>query len=126
MISGLEKSQRLLYPYKQVRDRTLFMERFQTWFHRMALLLRAHPPRLVESVMLLLAAVLTLVWLVEQRWPYLVLSLGYIGGAIASMLVRELLSPSPQTWQVRLTALASIAMLTTWLSVYLHRAVHFF
>lgn len=69
---------------------------------------RQSPPQIVEAVMLLLAMILCMTWLFLQGWQYLVLSLSYLSGAIASVLVREILRPSAYTRWIRLVALVSL------------------
>jgi hypothetical protein len=75
------------------------------------LLSRQSPPQIVEAVMLLLAIGLCITWLGLHRWQFLVLSLSYSIGAIASILAREWISPSPHTRWIRFVALASLGVL---------------
>ncbi|MBL1177117.1 hypothetical protein [Pantanalinema sp. GBBB05] len=83
------------------------------------------PPRLVEAVMLLLAAGLCAVWwLNQQYWQYLVLCLSYIVGAIASILAREVVAPSSQTYTIRLTAVASLVVLVAVVGLYITRKIN--
>lgn len=53
-----------------------------------------NPPQIVETAMLILAALLILVWASGQAFPYLLLSWIYTVGACASILVRETITPS--------------------------------
>jgi multisubunit Na+/H+ antiporter MnhE subunit len=100
------------------------MRQWQRWQQNLALVCRQNPPQLVESVMLLLGLILCPVWMVLQSWQYLVLCLSYIVGAIASILVREWLAPSPFTHQIRFTALFSLGLLVSVVSFYLVRTGH--
>lgn len=77
------------------------------------------PPQLIEAVMLLLAMPLSLIWYLLHSWPYLVLSLSYIVGAIASILVRESISPSSHSQTVRMTAILSLLLLLSGVGLYL-------
>lgn len=94
------------------------MRCWQLWQRGLNLLSRQSPPQIVEGIMLLLAMILCMIWLFLQSWQYLVLSLSYITGAIASILVREILRPSAYTRWIRLAALLSIVGLV-WLGFYL-------
>ncbi|MFM7449557.1 MAG: hypothetical protein ACKO24_13290 [Leptolyngbyaceae cyanobacterium] len=80
------------------------------------------PPQLIEAVMLLLAIPLSLIWYLLHSWPCLVLSLSYIVGAIASILVRESISPSSHSQTVRMTAILSLLLLLSGVGLYLAKA----
>ncbi len=82
------------------------------------------PPRLVEAVMLLLALAMLAIWWLVSGWPYLLLSLSYLVGAIASILVREAIHPSSNTLQIRWIALVSLVLVFTVFGVYLNKAFH--
>jgi hypothetical protein len=100
------------------------MRRWQFWWHDLMFTARQNPPQVVEGVMLVLAALLCVAWFMLQRWQYLVLCLNYIIGAIASILVREFMAPSPQTRQIRLTAVFSLALLLSLASFYFNKVFH--
>ncbi len=74
--------------------------------------------------MLLLAAALCAIWFFMPEWQFLILWLSYIVGAIASILVREAITPSIHTKQVRLTAVSSLLLLLSLTLVYVTRAAH--
>lgn len=100
------------------------MRRLQSWWFGIVLVSRYNPPQVVAATMLLLATVLCIVWWVDQGWPYLTLCLSYIVGAIAAILASEVVSPSPQTHRVRLTAVVSLVVLLSAASIYLVRSLH--
>lgn len=83
------------------------------------------PPQLIEAVMLLLAIPLSLIWYLLHSWPCLVLSLSYIVGAIASILVRESISPSSHSQSVRMTAILSLLLLLSGVGLYLAKVGHY-
>jgi len=95
------------------------MGRFRNWWHSVLVLSQQSPPQVVEALLLLLALPLLILWLVVDTWPYLALSLSYIVGAIASILVREHLAPSSDSHQVRATAFLSLLSLLTGVGIYL-------
>ncbi len=97
--------------------------RINQWRSLMADLLQS-PPRLVEAIMLLLALAMLAIWWLVSGWPYLVLSLSYLVGAIASILVREAIHPSSNTLQIRWIALGSLVLVLTGFGVYLSKALH--
>ncbi|MGA7933143.1 MAG: hypothetical protein WCA35_06320 [Kovacikia sp.] len=101
------------------------MRRWQFWWHDLMFAARQNPPQLVEGVMLILAAVLCVAWFLLQRWQYLVLCLNYIVGAIAVILAREFVSPSPHTHQIRLTAVFSLVLLLSLTGYYFQKVLHF-
>lgn len=68
-------------------------------------------PQIVEGLMLVLAIALCGGWLLLHGWQYLVLSLSYTVGAIASILAREFISPSPATRLVRIASVGSLLLL---------------
>ncbi len=68
--------------------------------------------------MLLLALAFCGAWFFMQNELYLVLCLSYIVGAIASILVREAITPSAHTRQIRLTALLSLGLLMAGVGFY--------
>ncbi|QZZ21418.1 hypothetical protein J5X98_02760 [Leptothermofonsia sichuanensis E412] len=100
------------------------MRLWQRWQHNLMAVWHQNPPQLVEGVMLLLSLILCFAWLILQNWQYLVLCLSYIIGAIASILAREWVSPSPWTHQVRLTALVSLGLLLSGVSFYVVSVGH--
>ncbi len=100
------------------------MRRWRGWWRDLVLASQQNPPRLVESVMLVLAVILCAAWFVLQSWQLLFLWLSCIIGAIASILVREFMAPSPQTRQIRLAAIFSLALLLSLTSFYFDRAFH--
>ena len=95
------------------------MEQLRLWWRSAAFIGRQNPPRVVEGVMLLLAAIFCGVWVVLPQWPYLALCLSYIIGATASILVRELVSPSTHTWTIRVVVLAFLGCLISSVSFYI-------
>jgi hypothetical protein len=95
----------------QVRFGNKWMERWQLGQRSLNFLGRQSPPQIVEGVMLLLAIMLCIAWMGLHSWPYLVLSLSYIVGAIASILARDAISPSAYTRWIRLAALSSLGLL---------------
>ncbi|EKQ68172.1 hypothetical protein OsccyDRAFT_2691 [Leptolyngbyaceae cyanobacterium JSC-12] len=82
------------------------------------------PPRVVEATMLFLALIVLGVWWIRQEWQYLVLTLSYILGAIASILARETVAPSIHACTVRLAALISLVALLSSAGVYAVRVLH--
>ncbi len=100
------------------------MRQWQFWWHSVTLASRQCPPRFVEAVMLVLAAMFCAVWFVSPQWYYLVLVLSYITGAIASILVRESIAPSSHTQQVRLTAVLSFVLFLSLTSLYVAKTTH--
>lgn len=76
----------------------------------LVLMSQQNPPQFVETLMLMLAIVLLVVWMFRPDWPYLLLGLSYIVGASASILVRETLLPSPQPRATRVAALLLLAI----------------
>ncbi|MGC9505283.1 hypothetical protein [Baaleninema sp.] len=74
-----------------------------------------NPPRFVELVMLSLAGVMLVLWLFDERWPYLVLSASYVLGSAASIWVRELISPYRSDRKVRLFQATAMLSLTGFL-----------
>jgi multisubunit Na+/H+ antiporter MnhE subunit len=85
---------------------------------------RYNPPQLVEAAMLALAAGVFLLWWLRQDWPYLVLYFSYVIGAIASILVRETIAPSPHSRPIRFTALLSLIVLLSGVGFYTLRTGH--
>ena len=75
------------------------------WVHTLIWSSQYNPPRFVESLMLLLAIALLAIWQLTPSWPYIALSLSYIVGASASILVREAIAPSPQMRVTQVTAM---------------------
>jgi multisubunit Na+/H+ antiporter MnhE subunit len=100
------------------------MRRLQFWWYGILFVSRFNPPQVVAAAMLLLAMMLCIVWWVTQGWPYLALCLSYILGAIAAILASEMVAPSPQTHQVRLTAVVALFVLLSAVGFYLAQAVH--
>ncbi len=74
-----------------------------------------NPPRFVELVMLSLAGVMLVLWMFDERWPYLVLSASYVLGSAASIWVRELISPYRGDRKVRLFQATAMLSLTGFL-----------
>lgn len=97
---------------------------WQIWQRSLTFVSQQSPPQLVEGVMLLLAMILCTVWFFLQQWPYLVLCLSYILGAIASILVRELIAPSSNTHMIRLTAASALVVLVSSVALYVTQTVH--
>ena len=89
------------------------MRRWRTWWRGLEMTSRYNPPQLVEAAMLGLSLVLCAAWWIRQDWQYLTLCLSYLFGAIASILVREYVVPSPHTKRVRLTAIACFLSLAS-------------
>ncbi|UBF26600.1 hypothetical protein K9N68_00880 [Kovacikia minuta CCNUW1] len=102
------------------------MRHWQLWWHDWVLAARQDPPRLVEGTMLGLASVLCATWFVSQQWQFLLLCLNYIIGAIASILVREFITPSAHTQPIRLTAIFSLVLLLTLTHFYFTKVLHFY
>jgi hypothetical protein len=100
------------------------MRRLQFWWYGILLVSRFNPPQVVAAVMLMLALGLCVTWWVTQGWPYLTLCISYIVGAITAILASEMVAPSPQTHQVRLTAIGSLVVLLSAASFYLVRVLH--
>ncbi len=92
------------------------MRLWQSQWRTLVALSQQNPPQVVETLMLLLAVVLLLVWTLLHSWPYLVLSLSYIVGASVSILVREAIAPSHRSWLARTSTILSICILV--LSLY--------
>ncbi len=72
------------------------MQLWRFWWQTLVLSSQYDPPQFVELIMLLLAVILFGCWWAIGNWPYLILSLSYIVGSSASLLVRESLLPSRQ------------------------------
>lgn len=60
--------------------------------------------------MLSLAIVLLGVWGKTEQWPYLVLSLSYVIGSSASVLLRETRFPSSQAPLTKVTAILLLVL----------------
>ncbi len=81
---------------------------------------RAHPPRFVELLMLSLATIMLLLWLWQDRWPYVVLSASYVFGAGMSIWVREWIQPhrgDRRLGRTRATALLGLTTLLMFMSL---------
>ncbi len=100
------------------------MRRLQFWWYGILLVSRYNPPQIVAATMLTLAMILCGVWWIDPKWPYLTLFVSYIWGAIAITLAGEIVSPSPQTHQVRLIAVACLIVLLSAASFYLVSTFH--
>ncbi|MEX0272189.1 hypothetical protein AB3R30_23985 [Leptolyngbyaceae cyanobacterium UHCC 1019] len=99
------------------------MRRWRSWCRGLEMTSRYNPPQLVEAVMLGLSLALCAAWWVRQDWQYLILCLSYLFGAIASILMRECVTPSPYTKQVRLTAISCFLVLAAAVGFYFLRAI---
>ncbi|MGI0487029.1 hypothetical protein ACN4EK_16435 [Pantanalinema rosaneae CENA516] len=98
------------------------MRLWRDFWYSLTLSSHYSPPRLVEAMMLILAAGLCGAWWFHQQyWQYLVLCLSYIVGAIASILAREVVAPSSQTHTIRLTAVVSLVVLVAVVGLYVTR-----
>lgn len=84
------------------------MRSWRFWLNTLILSSQYNPPRFVELLMLLLAIGLLGIWQIIPKWPYLVLSLSFVVGSSISILVREVIAPTPQ---MRLTQLAALLLL---------------
>lgn len=94
------------------------MRHLRSWWYAFAALSRSNPPQLVEAIMLSLALIVFVFWWILQDWQYLVLYLSYILGAIASILVREIIRPSAETTRIRAMAIISLLLLLSGVSIY--------
>ncbi len=81
------------------------MRRWRAWWRGLEMTSRYSPPQLVEATMLGLSLALCAAWWIRQDWQYLTLCLSYLFGAIASIVMREWITPSPDAKRVRLTAI---------------------
>lgn len=89
------------------------MRPWRVWWQNLLWISRQDPPHLVEGMMGILGIILLFVWIWQQRWPYLILSLSYVTGMASMLFVRELIAP---TSQQRLAQV--IALLTIMVSLY--------
>jgi hypothetical protein len=71
------------------------MRRWHFWWQTLVLSTQYNPPQFVEALMLMLGFFLLLIWIWNEKWPYLVLSMSYVAGSSTSMLIREAMIPSP-------------------------------
>lgn len=89
------------------------MRRWCAWWRGLEMTSRYNPPQVVEATMLGLSLMLCAAWWVRQDWQYLALCLSYLFGAIASILVRECIVPSPYTKRVRFAAIGCFLALAS-------------
>ena len=98
------------------------MEHWQRFWHSVSVMVVSvmveHPPRLVEAMMLGLSAFFFGIWLWVSSWPYLILYVSYLTGAIASIVARELTVPSAHTVQIRWVA--ALCWMAVWVGVSLN------
>ena len=81
------------------------MRFWQFWLNVVILSSQHNPPRFVELLMLSLAIVmLGISTIFPREEAFLILGLSFVVGASLSILVREGMSPSPQTWITQVTA----------------------
>lgn len=71
------------------------MRRWHFWWQTLVLSTQYNPPQFIELLMLILGFFLLLIWVGNQQWPYLVLSMSYVAGSSTSILIREAMIPSP-------------------------------
>jgi len=97
------------------------MQHWRTWYDRLHHLAQAYPFILVEGAMSGLAIGLLGVWWIidwishaTQSWPYLSLSVSYLTGAVASILVRQIVftPTSVHRGQLLLLAISQLLLLT--------------
>ena len=100
------------------------MRHLRSWWSGILYSSWTTPPRLVEATMLLFALIVLGLWWLRQDWQYLILTLSYILGAIASILARETVAPSMHAPKVRLAALFSLVVLASSAGMYAARALH--
>lgn len=100
------------------------MRQLRSWWNAIVQSSWENPPRLVEATMLVFALMVLALWWLRQDWQYLLLTLSYILGAIASILAREVVSPSVHAQKVRLAALFSLGVLLSTAGVYAVRVLH--
>ncbi|WRH69009.1 MAG: hypothetical protein RSE13_08885 [Planktothrix sp. GU0601_MAG3] len=72
------------------------MRRWNFWWQTLVLSAQYNPPQFIELLMLILGFFLLLIWIGNQQWPYLVLSMSYVAGSSTSILIREAMIPSPR------------------------------
>lgn len=77
------------------------MAPFHSWLRGVAIASRQDPPRFIELMMLCLAIFSLVAWSFWESSYFLVVCVSYILGASASILVREMIAPSPNTRLVR-------------------------
>jgi hypothetical protein len=81
------------------------MRLWHFWLNSFILFSQYNPPRFVELLMLFLAiALLSVATFLPDR-PYLILGLSLVVGASISILVREVIAPTPQSSITKITAL---------------------
>lgn len=97
------------------------MRRRQVW--QTLIVLGHNPPQLVEAAMLLLAALLILVWAIQQAMPYLLLSWIYTVGACVLIVVRETVIPSAHA-RLNQAIAAAIVLLVSPLLFLLYQVTH--
>jgi hypothetical protein len=81
------------------------MRFWRFWWNSLILSSEYNPPTFIEGLMLFLAMIVLAIWGITHQLPYMVLCLSYAIGASISILVREVIAPSPQTRLTRITAL---------------------
>lgn len=94
------------------------MRRLRLWWQTLSRSGQYSPPHLVEAIMLALAMALCGVWYWRQQAPYLILCISYILGAIASIMAREWIAPSPQTHRIRLVVGSCLMLLLICVGLY--------
>jgi hypothetical protein len=88
------------------------MRLWQFWWRTLVLSAQYNPPQFVEHLMIVLMFALGARWILgflgmlTDDWQYLVLSSSFALGAAISMLVRELIIPSPRSRWVVVVAVA--------------------
>jgi hypothetical protein len=80
------------------------MRFWRFWFSTFMLSSQYNPPRFVEMVMVLVAIALLMIWQITLELPYMILGWSLVVGASMSILVREAIAPTPETFINRLSA----------------------
>ncbi|KST63158.1 hypothetical protein [Mastigocoleus testarum] len=81
------------------------MRFWRFWLNAVILSSQHNPPRFVELLMLSLAIImLAISTLFPGKEAFLILGLSFVVGASLSILVREVMSPSPRTLITQITA----------------------
>ncbi|MBP0001800.1 MAG: hypothetical protein J7641_22895 [Cyanobacteria bacterium SID2] len=91
------------------------MRRCQLWWETIVFSIQNNPPRFVESIVLVLAGIMLVLWVFDERWPYLVLSASYVLSSAASIWVRELIAPHRRDRKVRMFQATAMLGLTGFL-----------
>jgi len=88
------------------------MSNWQTYWNTLLIWVEDNPPRFVELLMLILAAIMAAMWVQRpQDWPYLVLFTSYVVGSATSIWVRTAIAPVNRTRRIQATGVFVLTLL---------------